>query len=166
MKKKIALFFGLLLVANVSYAELKIGVVNVSAVLAKSPQLEEATKRFEQKFSSRRKQLEKQQKDIQTLDEKLSKDAAVMSDSEKANMEKDLQNKIRDAKRSQQEFSEDANATRNEELSKLQRRVDEIIQKIAKEQSFDLILTEQALIHANEKLDITSQVQQRLLKPE
>lgn len=163
MKKKIALFLGLLLAANVSYAELKIGFVNIPAVLEKAPQAEKAKKRLEQKFSGRDKQLVAQQKEIQTLEERLAKDAAVMSESEKANMEKDLLNKKRDAKRSQQEFSEDFNASRNEELGKLQKHIIEAIREIAKAQNFDLLLTE-GVIYANDKIDVTSQVQQKLLK--
>jgi outer membrane protein len=163
MKKKIALFLGLLLVANVSYAELKIGFVNIPAVLEKAPQAEKAKKRLEQKFSPRDKQLVAQQKEIQTMEEKLTKDAAVMSESEKSNLEKDLLNKKRDAKRSQQEFSEDFNASRNEELGKLQRHIIEAIREIAKAQNFDLLLTE-GVIYANDKIDVTAQVQQKLLK--
>ncbi len=163
MKKKIALFLGLLLAANVSYAELKIGFVNIPAVLEKAPQAEKAKKRLEQKFSSRDKQLVAQQKEIQTMEEKMTKDAAIMSDSEKANLEKDLNNKRRDAKRSQQEFSEDFNASRNEELGKLQRHIIEAIREIAKAQNFDLLLTE-GVIYANDKIDVTAQVQQKLLK--
>ncbi len=163
MKKKIALFLGLLLAANVSYADLKIGFVNIPAVLEKAPQAEKAKKRLEQKFSGRDKQLVAQQKEIQTLEEKMTKDAAVMSESEKASLEKDILNKKRDAKRSQQEFSEDFNASRNEELGKLQKHIIEAIREIAKDQNFDLLLTE-GVIYANDKIDVTSQVQQKLLK--
>lgn len=163
MKKKIALFLGLLLAANVSYADLKIGFVNIPAVLEKAPQAEKAKKRLEVKFSPRDKQLVAQQKEIQTMEEKMTKDAAVMSESEKSNLEKDILNKKRDAKRSQQEFSEDFNASRNEELGKLQKHIIEAIREIAKDQNFDLLLTE-GVIYANDKIDVTAQVQQKLLK--
>lgn len=163
MKKKIALFLGLLLVSSVSYADLKIGFVNIPAVLEKAPQAEKAKKRLEIKFSPRDKQLVAQQKEITTMEEKMTKDAAVMSESEKANLERDLMNKKRDAKRSQQEFSEDFNASRNEELGKLQKHIIEAIREIAKDQNFDLLLTE-GVIYANDKIDVTAQVQQKLLK--
>jgi len=163
MKKKIALFLGLLLTANVSYADLKIGFVNIPQVLEKAPQAEKAKKRLEVKFSPRDKQLVAQQKEIQTMEEKMTKDAAVMSESEKSNLEKEILNKKRDAKRSQQEFSEDFNASRNEELGKLQRHIIEAIREIAKDQNFDLLLTE-GVIYANDKIDVTAQVQQKLLK--
>ena len=161
MKTKIALFLGLLLTANVSFADLKIGFVNIPAVLEKAPQAEKAKKRLEQEFSPRDKQLVAQQKEIQSMEEKMARDASVMSDSEKRNLEKDILNKKRDAKRAQQEFSEDFNVRRNEELGKLQRRIVEAIRGIAKEQDFDLLLTE-GVIYANDEIDITNQVQQKL----
>ncbi|WP_333876738.1 OmpH family outer membrane protein [Methylobacter sp.] len=161
MKTKIALFIGLLLAANVSYADLKIGFVNIPAVLEKAPQAEKAKKRLEQEFSPRDKQLVAQQKEIQNMDERMTKDAAVMGESARVNLEKDILNKKRDAKRAQQEFSEDFNARRNEELGKLQRRIVEAIREIAKDQNFDLLLTD-GVIYASEKIDVTSQVQQKL----
>ena len=163
MKKKIALFLGLLFVANVSHADLKIGFVNIPAVLEKAPQAEKAKKRLEQKFSPRDKQLVAQQKEIQGMEEKLTRDASVMSDSEKANLEKDIMNKKRDAKRSQQEFSEDFNASRNEELGKLQRRIVEAVRAIASDEKYDLLLTD-GVIYAKPEFDITAQVQQKLSK--
>lgn len=161
MKSKIALFLGLLLAANVSYADLKIGFVNIPAVLEKAPQAEKAKKRLEQEFSPRDKQLVAQQNEIQKMDERMAKDAAVMGESARVNLEKDILNKKRDAKRAQQEFSEDFNARRNEELGKLQRRIVEAIREIAKNQNFDLLLTD-GVIYASEKIDVTSQVQQKL----
>ena len=161
MKTKIALFLGLMFVANVSYADLKIGFVNIPAVLEKAPQAEKAKKRLEQKFSPRDKQLVAQGKEIQSLEEKMTKEASVMSDSEKAKLENDIQNKKRDAKRSQQEFSEDFNASRNEELGKLQRRIVEAVRGIAKDEDYDLLLTD-GVIYAKDQFDITAQVQKKL----
>lgn len=161
MKTKIALFLGLLLAANVGFADLKIGVVNIPAVLEKAPQAEKAKKRLEQEFKPRDNQLVSQQKEIQGMEEKLNKNSSVMSDSERNRMEKDIQNKRRDAKRSQQEFSEDFNARRNDELGKLQRRIVEAIRAIAKDQEFDLILTD-GVIYSSPQMDITSQLQQKL----
>ncbi|MFA6163326.1 MAG: OmpH family outer membrane protein [Methylobacter sp.] len=161
MKTKIALFLGLLLTANASFADLKIGFVNIPAVLEKAPQAEKAKKRLEQEFSPRDKQLVAQQKEIQSIEEKMTRDASVMSEKERNNLEKDVLNKKRDAKRAQQEFSEDFNVRRNEELGKLQRRIVEAIRAIAKDQNYDLLLTD-GVIYSNEQIDITNQVQQKL----
>jgi len=162
MKTKISLLLGLLLTATSCYAELKIGFVNIPAVLEKAPQAEKAKKRLEIEFSPRDRQLVAQQKDTQSKEERLARDSGVMSDSERSRMEKDLLNEKRDAKRKQQEFSEDFNARRNEELGKLQRRIVEAIRSIAKDQNFDLLLTD-GVIYASDKIDVTAQVQSKLV---
>lgn len=163
MKTKIALFLslGLALTSTASLAELKIGVININAVLEKSSQFEEAKRRMDQKFLSRKKQLESQRSEIQNLDEKLTKDGSVMGDAERRKMEKEIQGKIRDAKRSEQEFMEDFNASRNEELGKVQRHILEAIRAIAKDDNFDLLLTE-GVIYSNPDMDVTAQVQKKL----
>ncbi len=161
MKKRISLFLVLLFVANISYAELKIGFVNVARVLEKAPQAEQAKKRLEKEFSPRDKHLVSQGKEIKKLEEKLSRDASVMGESERRKLEKDIIGKKRDAKRSQQEFKEDFNMRRNEELSKLQRRIMEAIKALAKDEKFDLLLTD-GVIYASQQIDVTAQVQSKL----
>ncbi len=162
MKKRVSLFLILLFVANVSYAELKIGFVNVAKVLEKAPQAEKAKKRLEQEFSPRDKHLVAQGKEIKKLEEKLTRDASVMGESERRKLERDIIGKKREAKRSQQEFSEDFNLRRNEELGKLQRRIIEAIRALAKDEKFDLLLTE-GVIFASPQIDVTEQVQKKLV---
>jgi outer membrane protein len=161
MKTKIAVVLSLFFAANIAYADLKIGVVNIPAVLEKAPQAGKAKKRLEQEFKPRDNQLVAQQKELQELQAKLTKEGSVMSDSQRNRLEQDIQNKMRDAKRTQQEFSEDFNTRRNEELGKLQRRIVEAIRAIAKDQDFDLILTD-GVIYSSDQMDITSQLQQKL----
>lgn len=161
MKNKIALFLALMFSANICFAELKIGFVNVAKVLEKAPQAAKAKERLEKEFSPRDKHLVAQQKEIKMLEEKLARDASVMGESERRKLERDIIGKKREAKRSQQEFSEDFNMRRNEELGKLQRRIVEAIRALAKEEGFDLLLTD-GVIYAGEEIDVTNQVQEKL----
>ncbi len=161
MKTKIALFLGLLIITNVSFADLKIGFVNIPLVLEKAPQAEKAKKRLEQEFSPRDKQLVAQQKEIESMAANATKDASVMGKSEHTKLESEISNRKRDAQRAQQQFSEDFNVRRNEELGKLQSHIVEVIRGIAKDQSYDLLLTD-GVIYAGEQIDVTTQVQQKL----
>lgn len=161
MKNRISLFLMLMLVAGVSQAELKIGFVNVAKVLEKAPQAAKAKSRLETEFSPRDKTLLSQQKDIKALEDKLGRDASVMGDEERRKLEKDVLDKKRDAARAQQEFQEDFNLRRNEELGNLQKRIVEAVRALAKEESFDLLLTD-GVIYANDQIDVTSRVQQKL----
>lgn len=161
MKNRVLMILMLMMVAGASQAELKIGFVNVAKVLEKAPQAAKAKSRLETEFSPRDKALVSQQKEIKTLEEKLSRDSAVMGEEERRRVEKDILDKKRDAARAQQEFSEDFNMRRNEELGNLQKRIVEAVRALAKEDGFDLLLTD-GVIYANDAIDVTSRVQQKL----
>lgn len=151
----------LMLTAGIAQAELKIGFVNVAKVLEKAPQAAKAKSRLETEFSPRDKALVSQQKEIKSMEEKLTRDAEVIGDEERRRLEKDIIDKKRDAARAQQEFSEDFNMRRNEELGNLQKRIVEAVRALAKEESFDLLLTD-GVIYADDAIDVTSRVQQKL----
>jgi len=161
MKSRISLFLMLMFIAGLSHADLKIGYVNVAKVLEKAPQAAKAKSRLETEFSPRDKALVSQQKEIKALEDKLNRDSAVMGEEERRKLEKDVVEKKRDAARAQQEFSEDFNLRRNEELGNLQKRIVEAVRALAKEDSFDLLLTD-GVIYANDQIDVTSRVQQKL----
>lgn len=163
MLKKSIVLITLFLVSGISYAELKIGFVDVARVLESAPQAEQAKKRLEKEFSPRDKLLVAQQKKIKDMEDKLKRDSAVLSEAEGRKLERDLISKKREAKRAQQEFSEDFNLRRNEELGKLQQRILDAIKALAKEEKFDLLLTS-GVVYASDKIDVTPQVQQKLNK--
>lgn len=161
MKSRVSLFVMLMLVAGLSHADLKIGFVNVAKVLEKAPQAAKAKSRLETEFKPRDQVLVNQQKEIKNLEDKLGRDGSVMGDEERRQLEKDILDKKRDAARAQQEFSEDFNMRRNEELGNLQKRIVEAVRALAKEESFDLLLTD-GVIYANDQFDVTARVQQKL----
>jgi outer membrane protein len=165
MKKKVSLFIGLMMFASMSVAELKIGFVNVPKVMEKAPQAAQAKKRLEKEFSPRDKQLVAQQKEIKKLEEKLARDASVMGENERSKVQREIISKKREATRAQQEFSEDFNLRRNEELKKLQKRIYEAILSLAKEENYDLLLTE-GVIHASDAINVTAEVHKKLTSAE
>lgn len=142
-------------------ADLKIGFVNVARLLEKAPQAEAAKKDLEREFKPRDSKLMSEQKTIKAMEEKLAKDEAVMSEAERQKLERDLLNRKRDAKRVQDEFREDFNLRRNEELAKLQKSIFEAIQSLAKEENYDLLLTD-GVVFAKDSIDITNKIEQKL----
>jgi outer membrane protein len=162
MHKRLLGFWLVFVVSGMaSAADLKIGFVNVARLLEKAPQAEAAKKDLEREFKPRDSKLVSEQKTIKSLEEKLAKDEAVMSEAERQKLERDLLNRKRDAKRVQDEFREDFNLRRNEELAKLQKSIFEAIQTLAKEENYDLLLTD-GVVFAKETIDITNKIEQKL----
>jgi outer membrane protein len=137
--------------------ELKIGAVQVLKVLEQSPQYQAAGKALDKEFEPRSKTLIAEQKKIKDLEDRLGKDRAIMSEAEISKLERDIVNKRRDYKRSQDEFREDINFRRNEELAKIQKVIFEAIQKVAKDNNYDVVLSE-GVIYASSKADMTQLV--------
>ncbi|MDD5035201.1 MAG: OmpH family outer membrane protein [Methylococcaceae bacterium] len=160
-KSLYGLLLGSLMGANLQAAELKIGVVNVPLLLEKAPQAEQAKKKMEREFSAREKKLVAEQEEIKQMEERLAKDSAVMSDAEREKLEKDVMRRMREVKSAGEEFRQDVNLTRNEELTKLQKAILEAIQSLAKEENFDLVLTD-GVVYATESIDVTSKVASKL----
>lgn len=162
LKKSIGFaLLGLLANMSLEAAELKIGFVNVARLLERAPQAEKAKKELEREFAPRDKKLVAEQKQIKAMEEKLAKDAAIMSESERQKMDKEILSRKREAKRLQDEFREDFNLRRNEELTQLQKEIFEAIQSLARDENFDLLLTD-GVVFASETVDVTGKVERKL----
>ena len=141
----------------------KIGVVNAIRILEQSPQAEKMRKQIEKEFAPRDRELVASQKKLKELEDRLTKDAAIMSETERKKLERDIVNQRRDLKRSQDEFREDLTFRRNEEIAKIQKEIVDAINVVAKESGFDLILSE-GVIFASAKADISKIVIDHLNK--
>lgn len=137
--------------------EYKIGVVNAVRILEQSPQAKKTSALIENEFSPRDKQLIAEQQELQTMEQRLAKDAAIMNETERKGLERDIINKRRDLKRSEDEFREDLTFRRNEELAKIQNEIINAIQIVARQNNFDLVLSD-GVIFASAKIDMTDLV--------
>jgi outer membrane protein len=154
-------FATILATTSVTAAQLKIGFVNAARVLEEAPQAEKAQKLLEKEFSSREKKLVVLQRKIKKLDEKLSRDGAVMSEPERRRLEREIISNKRELKRSREEFREDLNIRRNDAFEKLRRRVYKVIVFIAEKEKYDLIVSD-GVIFASKQIDITNAVVEQL----
>lgn len=158
-----ALVAALLLAAGpqAAVAEVSVAFVNTQRVLEEAPQAGAAGDKLQQEFAPREAELVAAQKRYKALEEKLSRDGAVMSESERRKLERDIVLQQRELKRAREAFNEDLNIRRNEELANLQREVASAIIQLAKENKFDIIL-EAGVVFASDRVDITDMVLKRL----
>ena len=157
------LVLGCVLSLNVVAQEVKIGFVNSARVLQEAPQAEQARVKLQSEFAPRDKKIVAMQKTLKKLEDEMSRDAAVMSETVRKKKEREILAKKRDIKRSQEEFNEDLNLRRNEELNNLQQKVYEAIVSLAKEENYDVILGD-SVMFASKRVDITDKVIKRLSK--
>ncbi len=144
-------------------ADTKVGFVNTVQLMEEAPQAKSAQTKLETEFAPREQELLNLQKEIRKLEDRLSRDGAVMSESESSKLERDILAKRRDLKRSQDEFRDDLNIRKNEVLAKLQRQMYDATVGLAKEKKFDIILG-QGVVYSSDSVDITDQVLEKLKK--
>ena len=162
MGKRIVLVFAVLLAfVSTAHAEVKIGYVNAARLLDESPQAEDVSKRLKQEFSGKEKDLLSKQNDLKKLQDRMTRDGSVMSESEHSKLDRDILGLQRDVQRKSDEFREDLNLRKNEEMNKLLAIIQTAISDIGKEQNYDLIVYE-GVAYASSAIDLTDKVLEKL----
>ncbi len=152
-----------LLLPIAAAAEIKVGYLNLSEIMEKSPQAETAAKTLEKEFSYRYEKLTAARDEIVKFEETLKKDGAVMTDTRRSELEKEILSKKREYIRQQEELKEDFNIRRSQEMGSLQKSVNEVVTGLAKNEKYDLVVT-QPVLFASERIDITQRVLEELQK--
>jgi outer membrane protein len=148
----------LLSVASLAHAaDYKIGFVNTERLFREAAPAKRAQQKLEKEFAARDAEIQKLVKQVRDLQTTLDRDGPTMAESERRNKERDLANQSRDLQRMQREAREDLNLRRNEELASLQERANKVIQQIAIDEKFDLILQD-PVVYASQRIDITEKV--------
>jgi outer membrane protein len=137
---------------------LKIGVVNVARLVEQSPQFASAQKKLEEEFGPRQRDLAAMQQKLRGQQETFQRDAPVMGEEERLNLERQIRDGTREFQRTETQLVEDFNLRRNEELGKLQRDVLLKAQEYARAQKYDLVLADQSIIFYSTAVDITEPV--------
>jgi len=137
--------------------QIKIGVVSITALLENAPQTNAAMTSLQEEFAPRQREFAAKQKELEDLTAKAQKDAAVMGETERKNLEKDLRDLQREVTRLQDEFTEDLNLRRNEELATLQRTLLTEVQDFASQEGYDLVIGD-GVLYASGAVNITEAV--------
>ena len=157
MKSLVAILLALAsFAAQAQAAELKIGFVNTERVFREAAPAKRAQQKLEREFAARNAELAKVEKQGRDLQTELERENATMSESQRREKERQLADISRNFQRMQREIREDLNLRRNEELASVQERANRVINQIAGEEKFDLIVQE--AVFASSRIDITEKV--------
>jgi outer membrane protein len=157
--KKLTLFiaaFGLALPALSQQVSLKIGFVNTERVFREASPAKRAQQKLEKEFAVRNAELAKIEKQGRDMQSDLERDNVTMTEAVRRDKERQLADVSRNFQRLQREIREDLNLRRNEELASVQERATRVINQIAEQEKFDLILQE--AVFASSRIDITEKV--------
>jgi outer membrane protein len=142
----------------------KIAVVFPSKIIQQSPLLEKINKQLEAEFKGRVDELKKLQQEGQKLQSTLQRDRELMSASDAAKLQREIEIKSFELKVKNEGLNNDSRRRRNEEQQKSLLKVQKIIQSVAAEKGYDMVVNGEQLLFAKPELDISDIVIKEISK--
>mgnify|MGYP005685919461 FL=1 len=160
MNKLKVLFLTLLLVAFAAPINAKTVVLNAEVAMLSTQYAQDASKTLDEDagFIADRERLELLQAEGQALVEKFQKDQEILSDEEKLDMQKQLQDKQADIQFLSNKLQSKAQEVQQEVVSTLTPTFQKVLGELIAQKEYDMIVAPQALLYADPDLDITEEV--------
>lgn len=143
---------------NVFADPAKIGVVDLQKIMQTSSQMKDIQQKLEKEFKPRRDKLVAMEASLKSDMEKFKRDGAVMSATQKKEMEKKIIASQQQFERDGQQYQQELSTAHNEAMEGLYNKVRAAINKIAKEDKYDIIVQKDAAPFSADALDVTDKV--------
>ena len=143
---------------SLAAAEIKIGVVDIQAVISKAPQIKSINEKIQAQFKDRQEALRAMDKKGQSLKEKLKRDEMTLTMAQKLEIQRELQELDSKFELKKKFLLEDINIANKQEQGKIMRKIQQAISKVAADDKFDLIINAEASVYANPAINISDKV--------
>ncbi len=139
----------------------RIAVIDPNRIVEESPQYEAARNLLSNEAQEREAELTSQQEDISRLETRLERDGALMRADEMTRLRNDIRARERRLRYAQEEMQADFALRQSDLRTKLVQQVEEVVEQVAKDNGFDLILSE-GIVYSSPRADISDEVIDRL----
>ncbi|NVJ48791.1 MAG: OmpH family outer membrane protein [Gammaproteobacteria bacterium] len=140
----------------------KIGVVDIQYVLTRAPQYVAINEKLKGEFKERSEELRSLAEKGQSIQENAQKNEATMSEQERQQISRQLQELQAQITFKEKTFKEDYNRRSQEERRTLFGLVSQQVEAVAKEGQYDLILNREALLYVSDASNISDKVLAKL----
>ena len=153
------LLLGLALSAPVGAQQLRIGYVDMKAVLDSAPQVMAGRSKLDLEFRERNDSIEMDELRADALEMRMQQ--GDLAEDRQLQMERDLRELRRNVTRRTEDLRDELSFRRTEEVQRLEEEINVAVQEIAQRNGFDLIISS-PVIYANPDLDITNLILEQL----
>lgn len=140
---------------------LKIGYVDVRAVLAESKSGKQFRAELDKYVKDKQATLKKEEEKLVTLKQSLEKDALTLSDAQKQQKQKEFQAKVQALQKMAQDADRELRQKDSEYTNKALEQVRQIIAEVAKEENINLVLSRNEVLFGDEAMNLTAKVTQK-----
>ncbi len=145
-------------------AALRIGVINVQQIMQKSPMAVALNKSLKDQFQPRQAELVNAQSNLQAEVDKLNKNGAVMSNSDRSALQDKIIADRANLQGMSQSFQQDLNAAQTQAMQQFMTKLQSAVNAVAAAGKYDLILQRSGTPYVSSALDVTDQVLAQLAK--
>jgi outer membrane protein len=150
--------FLLLLLPTVAFGqEQRIAYVDVPFLIDNSPQAQAASRQLEETFGPRQQEMQAKRQEYTRLRQRLEQEGLVMSEEEREQIGRQLQQLERDITRTEQAFREELNLERSTAFEGVREAVMRAVTEIANAEGYDLIIG-QGVLYASDAVDLTPRI--------
>jgi outer membrane protein len=162
---KAALLVASVLMTSAAAAkEMKIGYVDIQAVVQQLPQTAKIQEGIKADFGAKIEEIQKLEKDISFNIEKMKRDGATMNDAQKKQLQADITKQQQQYEQLARPLDEQMRTRQQEERNKLMGLIKTAIDQIAAKDQYDMILNAGAAVYAKPEYDISSAVVSQVSK--
>lgn len=136
---------------------LKVGIIGIRD-LENCLYAKEIRRKLEKEFSPKNDKLINKQKELQNKTNLLERDKAVLSDKERASRDMELTKLQQEVQHMAESLEVETRSRLQEELINFNKVVDEVINKLAETEKYDLILPDQVVKFNKDSMDCTAKV--------
>lgn len=147
----------------VQAADLKVGIVKVEKILTEAPQVEAINSEMLKRFGGQKDELKGMEEEIKKLQDDYKRNELVMTQDKLDEIKNKVIGKLQALKQKEAMLNQEVNTMRSQKLAELQQIIRGIIEDIAKDGNYDLVLTD-GVVYAGDELDITTEVLKRMKK--
>jgi outer membrane protein len=168
MKNFFVLTVALLFTSMASAADFKIGYVDVHSAVEKSTIGKKAKEEMKKEGEKKQKELDKKKADLDKMNEDIEKKKALLSEDALQKRGQELQMEVAKFRETVQKAQVELQKKENELLEPIVKRVKVVIEKIAKDKGFSMVIrsnqNEQIVVYSATEYDLTDDVVKALEK--
>lgn len=139
--------------------QLRVGYVDMKQVLDNAPQVLAGREKLDLEFRPRNETIEFQERQVEDMESRLQ--MGDLSEDARIRLDRELREMRRNVNRQKEDLRDELSFRRTEEIQKLEDQINQAVQKIARENGYDLILSS-PVIYADPSLDITQVILDQL----
>lgn len=140
----------------------KIGVVDLQKIMQTATQMKAIQEKLEKEFKPRRDKLVQMEEGLKKDMEQFKRDATVMSQTKKKDLEKKIVATQQQFEREGQQYQQELSTAHNEAMEEFYSKIRAAIAKVAESDKFDIVLQKDAAPYSSDKLDVTLKVMQQI----